>query len=96
MRWYFISSLSKVHLDYSSGVDWVSLVWVDDNTKESRVCIDELRLEPGIQVVKDRGVIEISQVCHVFTFFKFWWVDLTNFFGFEHFFLKKNRCNDIQ
>ena len=88
MRWYFISSLSKVHLDYSCGVDGVSFVWVDDNTEESGVGVDELGLEPDIQVVEDRCIIEISQVSHVFATFKLPWIDLANFFDFVDFFLK--------
>ena len=89
MRWYLISSLSKVHLDYSSGVDWVSFVWVDDNTKESRVGVDELGLEPDIQVVEDRSIIKVSQVSHVLDLFELGWIDLPNFLGLEDFFLKK-------
>ena len=35
MRRDLISSLSEIHLYYSWSVDWVSLVRIDDDTKET-------------------------------------------------------------
>ena len=31
----FVPSLSQVNLGHPKGVDWVPLVWVDDNHKET-------------------------------------------------------------
>jgi len=87
--WNFISSLTKIHLYTGGGVNWVSFVWVDDNTEETRVGIDKLSLESDIQVVEDRSIIKVSQVSHVLDLFELGWIDLPNFLGLEDFFLKK-------
>ena len=65
----------------------VTLVRVNDNTEEPRVGIDELSLETDLQVMEDRGIIQVSQVGHVFALLKLGRVDLAKFFRFEHFFL---------
>jgi hypothetical protein len=38
--------------------------------------------------MEDRCIIEEGQICHVLTFFKLGWIDLTNLIRFEDFFLK--------
>ena len=92
MRRNLIFSLAKIHVDYSWCIDWVSFVWIYDDTEETRVSVDQLALESGIQVVEDRCLIQIGQVGHIFAFFKLRWVSLTDLFRFENFFLntKKN------
>ena len=37
MRWHLITSLASIHSNDRVGVDWITLVWVDDNAKQSRV-----------------------------------------------------------
>ena len=37
MGWHFSSSLATVDLDYTIGVDWEALVWIDYNTEQTRV-----------------------------------------------------------
>ena len=69
---------------------WVTLVRVNDNTEESRVGIDELSLETDLQVMEDRGIIQVSQVGHVFALLKLGRVDLTQLLSLEHFFLWEN------
>ena len=70
-----------------TSIDGVPLVGVNDNTEEARVGIDQLGLEADLQVVEDRGVIQVSQVGHVLALLKLGRVDLAKFFRFEHFFL---------
>ena len=70
-----------------TGIDGVPLVGVNDNTEEARVGVDELGLEADLQVVEDRGIIQVSQVSHVLALLKLGRVDLAKFFSFEHFFL---------
>ena len=87
MRWNLISSLSKIQLYTRGCVDWISLVRIDDDTKEARIGVDKFGLESYIQIVKDRCIIKIGQICHVFNLFELPWVDLANFGGFEDLFL---------
>ena len=88
MGWDLIPPLAQVHLDHSLGVDGVPLVGVDDNTEETRVGVDKLGLETDLQVVEDRGIIEESQVSHVFAFLELGRVDLANLLRLEDLFLK--------
>ena len=87
MRRNLIFSLSKIHLHHCWGVDRISLVRIDDNTKEAGIGVDKFGLESNVQIVEDRCIIEIGQICHVFNLFKLPWVDLTDFGGFEDLFL---------
>ena len=90
----FIPPLAQVHLHHSLGVDGVPLVWVDNNTEETRVGVDKLSLVTDLQVVEDRGIIEICQVSHVLTLLKLGRVDLTNIFILEDFFLETEQMSD--
>ena len=65
----------------------VTLVRVNHNTEEPRVGIDELSLETDLQVMEYRGIVQISQVGHVFALLKLRRVDLTQLLSLEHFFL---------
>ena len=87
MRWNLISSLSKIQLYTRGCVDWISLVRIDDDTKEARIGVDKFGLESNVQIVEDRRIIKIGQICHVFNLFELPWVDLADFGGFENFFL---------
>jgi hypothetical protein len=88
VRWHFILPLAKVHLDDSSSVDGVPFVRIHHNTEETRVGVDELGDETYFQVPEDRGVIQESQVSHVFALLKLGRVDLANLRRLEDFFLK--------
>ena len=71
----------------------VTLVRVNDNTEEPRVGIDELSLEADLQVMEDRGIVQVSQVGHVFALLKLGRVDLTQLLRLEDFFLwEKHFC----
>ena len=72
---------------YNMILTWVTLVRVHNNTEEPRVCIDELSLETDLQVMEDRGIVQVSQVGHVFALLKLGRVDLTQLLSLEHFFL---------
>lgn len=37
MGWHFITTLATVHLGDTEGIQWPTLVRVDDNTEEARV-----------------------------------------------------------
>jgi hypothetical protein len=88
VRRHFILPLTKVQLDDSSSVDGVPFVRVHHNTEETRVGVDEFGNKTDFQVPEDRGVIQESQVSHVFTLLKLGWVDLSNLRGLESFFLE--------
>ena len=70
---------------------WVTLVRVNDNTEESRVGIDELSLETDLQVMEDRGIVQVSQVGHVLTLLELGRVDLAQLLRLEHFFLQNRQ-----
>ena len=72
----------------SLGIDGIPLVGVDHDTEEARVGVDQLGLEADLQVVKDRGVVQVSQVGHVLALFKLGWIDLANFLRLEDLFLE--------
>ena len=57
------------------GVDWVTLVRVDNHNEESRIGVDHLRLVAGLQVPEDRGIVEVGQVDHVLALLKLRRVD---------------------
>ena len=88
VRGDFILPLTKIHLDDGSGVDGVPLVGVYHNTEETRVGVDELGDETYFQVPEDRGVIQESQVSHVFALLKLGRIDLANLRRLEGLFLK--------
>jgi hypothetical protein len=88
VRRHFILPLTKIQLDNSSSVDGVPFVRIHHNTEETRVGVDEFGNETNFQVPEDRGVIQESQVCHVFTLLKLGRVDLPNLRGLESFFLE--------
>jgi hypothetical protein len=88
VRGDFILPLAKVQLDNGSGVNGVSFVRIYHNTEETRVGVDEFGNKTDFQVPEDRGVIQESQVSHVFTLLKLGRVDLSNLFRLESFFLE--------
>ena len=45
--------------------DWEPLVWVDGNTEEAGVGVDQLVLVPNNRVPEDTGVPKIGEVSHV-------------------------------
>ena len=53
MRRDFISPLSSVNTDCSHGVNGKSLVWVDSNTEEPRVSVDQPLNIAHLQVEQD-------------------------------------------
>ena len=52
------------------GVEWVALVWVDNDHKQARVGVDHLGLVTGLQVPEDGGIVEVGQVDHVLALLK--------------------------
>merc|ERR1719450_636412 len=78
MGWDLITSLAKVDLAHSVGVQRVTLVGVDNNHEQTRVGVDKLALVAGLQVPEDGGVIEEGQVDHVLNLLELGWVDLAD------------------
>jgi hypothetical protein len=74
-----ITSLTKIDLADSVGVQRITLVWVDNNHEETRVSMDHLSLVSSLQVPEDRSVIEESQVDHVLNLLELGWIDFSNF-----------------
>ena len=87
MRWNLVSPLAEIELYTGGSVNRISLVRIDDNTKESRIGVDKFGLESNVQIMEDRRIIKICQICHVFNLLKLPWVDLADFGGFEDLFL---------
>ena len=94
--WDLIPPLAQIDLDHTLGVDGEALVGVDNNAEEARVGVDESGFEACLQVVEDRGVIEVGQVGHVLTFLKLVRIDLTNLLSLEDFFLQINKVASEQ
>ena len=57
--------------------------------------VDELGLEAHFQVMEDRGIIEESQVSHVFAFLKLGRVNLANLSRWEDFFLERTMNREV-
>merc|ERR1719270_2056557 len=79
MGWNLITSLAKVDLAHSMGVQRITLVWIDNNHEETRVCVDHLGLISGLQVPENRSIIKEGQVDHVLNLLKLGRIDLANF-----------------
>ena len=75
----FVPPLAKVDLAHPVSVNWVALVWVDNNHKKSRVSVDHLSLVTSLQIPEDGGIIEEGQIDHVLTLLKLGRVDFANF-----------------
>ena len=90
--WNFISSFAKIQFNHGGSVNWVSLVWIYNDAKQSRVSVDKLSFEPNFQVVEYGSIVKIRQIGHILTLFKFWRIDLSDFLRFENFFLKNEHC----
>ena len=87
MRWNLVSSLAEIKFYTGGCVNRISLVRIDDDAKEARIGVDKFSLESNVQIMEDRCIIEIGQICHVFNLFKLPRVDLANFGGLEDLFL---------
>merc|ERR1719270_3207838 len=81
MGWDLITSLAKINLADSVGVQRIPLVRVDNNNEETRVGVDHLGLVTSLQVPEDRSIIEEGQVDHVLALLKLGWIDLANLGG---------------
>merc|ERR1719270_1242960 len=78
MGWDLITPLAKVDLAHSVGVQRITLVGVDNNNEETRVCMDHLGLVTGLQIPEDRSIIEEGQVDHVLDLLKLGRIDLAD------------------
>jgi hypothetical protein len=78
-----------VHFHGTLSVDGESLVWVDGNTKEARVGVNQLILVPDNRVPEHTGVIQVGETSHVIAAVKLGRVHLTNLVLFEDLRLKK-------
>merc|ERR1719322_673753 len=78
MGWDLITSLAKVDLADSVGVQRITLVGVDNNNEETRVGVDKLGLVTGLQVPEDRSIIKEGQVDHVLDLLKLGRIDLAD------------------
>merc|ERR1719443_1191546 len=78
MGWDLITSLTKIDLADSVGVQRITLVGVDNNNEETRVGVDHLGLVTGLQIPEDRSIIKEGQVDHVLNLLKLGRIDLAN------------------
>ena len=78
MGWDFITALADVDFGGAVGVDGITLVGVDGDAEEARVGVDEPGDVTTLQVVQDRGVVEVCQVRHVLAFLELGGVNLAN------------------
>ena len=70
------SPLSNVDLHGAEGVDGIPLVWVDGDTEEAGVGVDQLVLVPDHRVPENAGITKEGEVCHVLRAVKLGGVDL--------------------
>ena len=52
--------LTHVHFHGTQGVDGETLVWIDGNTEEARVCVNQFILVPDHRIPKNASIIQIS------------------------------------
>merc|ERR1711963_1127018 len=78
MGWNLIPSLANIHLHGTEGVDGESLVWIDGNTEETRVGIDQFIDITNDRVPVDAGVTKEGKTSHVIRAVKLGRVDLVN------------------
>merc|ERR1719422_2340231 len=80
----FISSLANIQLHGAEGVDGESLVWIDGDTEETRVGVDELIDISDNRVPQDTGITKIGEISHVFRAVIDWRIHLIQFSLLEH------------
>jgi hypothetical protein len=73
-----ITSLAQIDLGHPMSIERITLVWVDNHHKETRVGVDHFSLVASLQVPEDRSIIEESEVHHVLHLLKLGWVHLPN------------------
>ena len=59
------SPLSNVDLHGAEGVDGIPLVWVDGDTEEARVGVDQLVLVPDHGVPENAGITKEGEIGHI-------------------------------
>merc|ERR1711970_1030052 len=87
--------LSFMEVMDTEGVDGVTLVRIDGNTKESRVGVDELILVPHNRVPQDTGITKIGQVSHVLSTVIVSRVHLADCILLEHLHFSSNLDSDL-
>ena len=60
MRWAFISSLVHVHLHSTVGIDREPFVWIDGNTKEARIGVNQLIFVSADRIPQDAGIPKVG------------------------------------
>ena len=73
-----IPPFADVQLHGAESVDGEPLVWVDGNTEQARVGVDQLVLVPHNRVPKNTGIPKVGKVSHVCCAVIDRWVHLTH------------------
>ena len=50
---HLVAPLAKVHTHYSVGVEWISLVGVDNHAEKARICLLLNKVEDSANKLKD-------------------------------------------
>merc|ERR1712142_734557 len=90
-----IPSLADIQLHGAESVDGESLVWIDSNTEETRVCVDKLVLVSDNRVPQDASITKIGKVSHVLRAVICWRVHLVNNIFLEDLHLRSNLDGDL-
>merc|ERR1712198_161822 len=61
-----VSSLANIQLHGAKSIDWEAFVWIDSNTEETRVGVNQLVLVPDNRVPENTGISKVGEVSHVF------------------------------
>merc|ERR1712198_455598 len=62
-----VSPFANIQFHSTESVDWEAFVWVDSNTEETRVGVNQLVLVPDNRIPEDTGISKICEVSHVFS-----------------------------
>lgn len=76
MRFRLFPALPFVHIDIFVRVNWQWAIWIDGNQEQPRVCIDQVRLVPHVQIMDDGSFVEVRELCHVIGLIELGRIDL--------------------
>ena len=84
MWWHFILLLASVKVDHLHCVQWQTFEGIDGHAEETRVSVNVPVDVSLSQIVVNGGVVQISQIGHVLTFFIFGGILLQNLISFNN------------
>ena len=75
------SALALVHINVLVCVNRERTVWINGNQEQSRVCIDQVRLIPHVQIVNNRCFVKMCKFRHIICLVKLRGIDFVDVVG---------------